>query len=185
MNFSNLIGSSPAAAILPAVGCHRRAPLRIGDAPVPEPTRKRFRELRAADGSLGKARGLGACGPSFAPFRQASHALPAARDVRAARKARDRRSSCKTLHDSCHRPWQKPARATRWCNAAGGVPVSAVVRAKLCLATSCYILFTALGEWLTFAIGGIEPLRTLPFVAWLDRFCRFVGKWLHMPAPAA
>ena len=56
MNFSNLIGSSPAAAILPAVGCHRRAPLRIGDAPVPEPTRKRFRELRAADGSLGKAR---------------------------------------------------------------------------------------------------------------------------------
>ena len=54
-------------------------------------------------------RGLGACGPSFAPFRQASHALPAARDVRAARKARDRRSSCKTLHDSCHRPWQKEA----------------------------------------------------------------------------
>eukprot|EP00439_Symbiodinium_sp_Y106_P039900 s5291_g4.t2 len=71
MNFSNLIGLVT-----------HQSPSRPGNA---------SESSEQLMGAL-ERRGLGACGPSFAPFRQASHALPAARDVRAARKALAKRS---------------------------------------------------------------------------------------------
>ena len=141
---------------------------RIGDAPVPEPTRKRFRELRATHGSPGEAQpaSLLKSAPSLkpqAPCRKGS-ACTSCRS-RCEKKAWCLSPAARPCMAHVKGPGEeKPARATLWFRfRAGGVLASTVARAELCVATSFYNLFTALGEWLTFAIGGIEPLHHVAF----------------------